>query len=186
MGLNLPPCVTTVTTLSTLRTRLKGQAAKIKYHPADLSCVYVFDQFEQQYIRVPALDQDYTQGSFLWKHRIIRQAVLEEQDQVDWWPWEELNARSSKSWRLGENANGRPPMSGWPAGTTAGKPARLTTHPAQATEIESEANEPGASLAISLDSLATEVAGWEIKPRFVQASWEQYKKGTKWMTKPAH
>ena len=69
--------------LLTLRTRLKGQATKIKYHPADLSCLYVYDSFERQYIRVPALADEYTQGLSLWKHRVIRQAVLEEQDQVD-------------------------------------------------------------------------------------------------------
>ena len=69
--------------LLALRTRLKGQAAKIKYHPADLSCLYVYDTFEQQYIRVPALADEYTQGLSLWKHRVIRQAVLAEQDQVD-------------------------------------------------------------------------------------------------------
>ena len=69
--------------LLTLRTRLKGQATKIKYHPADLSCLYVYDLFERQYIRVPALADEYTQGLSLWKHRVIRQAVLEEQDQVD-------------------------------------------------------------------------------------------------------
>ena len=69
--------------LLTLRARLKGQATKIKYHPADLSCLYVYDLFERQYIRVPALADEYTQGLSLWKHRVIRQAVLEEQDQVD-------------------------------------------------------------------------------------------------------
>jgi len=69
--------------LLSLRIRLNGQAAKIKYHPADLSCLYVYDSFERYYIRVPALDQEYTQGLSLWKHRVIRQAVLEEQDQVD-------------------------------------------------------------------------------------------------------
>jgi len=69
--------------LLALRTRLKGQPAKIKYHPADLSCLYVFDSLEQHYIRVPALDQAYTQGLSLWKHHIIRQAVLEVQDRVD-------------------------------------------------------------------------------------------------------
>jgi len=69
--------------LLALRTRLKGQPIKIKYHPADLSCLYVFDSLEQHYIRVPALDQEYTRGLSLWKHRIIRQAVLETQDQVD-------------------------------------------------------------------------------------------------------
>lgn len=66
-----------------LRTRLKGQAVKIKYHPADLSYLYVYDPFERQYLRVPALDQDYTAGLSLWKHRVIRQAVLDEQAQVD-------------------------------------------------------------------------------------------------------
>jgi len=69
--------------LLTLRTRLNGQAAKIKYHPADLSVLYVYDPFERQYLRVPALDQDYTQGLSLWKHRVIRQAVLDEQARVD-------------------------------------------------------------------------------------------------------
>ncbi len=69
--------------LLTLRTRLKGEAVKIKYHPADLSYLYVYDPFERQYLRVPALDQDYTHELSLWKHRVIRQAVLEEQDQVD-------------------------------------------------------------------------------------------------------
>ncbi len=32
---------------------------------------------------MPALADEYTQGLSLWKHRVIRQAVLEEQDQVD-------------------------------------------------------------------------------------------------------
>jgi putative transposase len=66
-----------------LRTRLKGQAAKIKYHPADLSCLYVYDTFERQYIRVPALADEYTHSLSLWKHRVIRQVALEEQDRVD-------------------------------------------------------------------------------------------------------
>jgi putative transposase len=66
-----------------LRTRLKGKKAKIKYHPADLSCLHVYDPFGGQYIRVPALDQEYTQGLSLWKHRVIRRAVLSERDKVD-------------------------------------------------------------------------------------------------------
>lgn len=69
--------------LISLRTRMKGQAAKIKYHPADLSCLHVYDTFERQYIRVPALADEYTHGLSLWKHRVIRQFALEEQDQVD-------------------------------------------------------------------------------------------------------
>ena len=83
MGSIFCPYAITGDSLVTLRTRLKGEPAKLKYHPGDLRWVYVYDPFEQQYVRVPALDQEYTQGLSLWKHRIIRQAVLEEQDQVD-------------------------------------------------------------------------------------------------------
>jgi len=69
--------------LVSLRTRLKGKKAKIKYHPADLSHLYVYDPFDQRYLQVPALDQEYTPGLSLWKHQVIRRAVLSEQDRVD-------------------------------------------------------------------------------------------------------
>jgi putative transposase len=60
--------------LALLRTQTKGQV-KIKYHPADLSRVYVYDPFRHHYIEVPALEQEYTQNLSLWKHRIIRQTA---------------------------------------------------------------------------------------------------------------
>lgn len=66
-----------------LRTRLQGEKVKIKYHPADLSCLYVYDPFDNRYIKVPALDQEYTRGLSLWKHRIIRRAARDEYDSVD-------------------------------------------------------------------------------------------------------
>jgi len=69
--------------LAPLRTQLQGAPAKIKYHPADLSCVHAYDPCAQRYIPVPALDQDYTHGLSLWKHRVIRRAVLDEQRTVD-------------------------------------------------------------------------------------------------------
>ena len=69
--------------LTTLRTKLRGEKAKIKYHPADLSCLYVYDPFAKRYIEVPALDQEYTQGLSLWKHRIIRRAARDEYGSVD-------------------------------------------------------------------------------------------------------
>jgi hypothetical protein len=69
--------------LTLLRTRLKGEKAKIKYHPADLSRLYVYDPFDNRYIDVPALDQEYTQGLSLWKHRIIRRVARSEYDAVD-------------------------------------------------------------------------------------------------------
>jgi putative transposase len=69
--------------LALLRTRLKGEKIKVKYHPGDLNYIHVYDPFDNRYIEVPALDQAYTQGLSLWKHRIIRRAALEESDSVD-------------------------------------------------------------------------------------------------------
>lgn len=71
--------------LTLLRTRLKGEQAKIKYHPGDLSRINVYDPFEDKYIELPATNayQEYTQGLSLWKHRVIRDTVLQEQRSVD-------------------------------------------------------------------------------------------------------
>jgi len=69
--------------LTLLRTRLKGEKVKVKYHPGDLSCIHVYDPFDGRYIEVPALDQEYTRGLSLWKHRIICRAALEASDSVD-------------------------------------------------------------------------------------------------------
>jgi len=69
--------------LALLRTRLKGTPVKVKYHPGDLSRISIYDPFERRYLAIPALAQEYTQGLSLWKHRIIRQAVLAEQATVD-------------------------------------------------------------------------------------------------------
>jgi putative transposase len=56
---------------------------KLKYHPADLSRLYVFDPLDQHYLEVPALDQDYTRGLSLWKHRVICRFANRERDKVD-------------------------------------------------------------------------------------------------------
>jgi transposase InsO family protein len=70
--------------LGPLRRRLKtGEKVRIKYHPGDLSAIHVWDPFQHCYLRVPALDQDYTQHLSLWKHKIIVRATLAEQKRVD-------------------------------------------------------------------------------------------------------
>ena len=72
-----------------LRTRimkhqnLTRKNVKVKFHPGDLSRIHVFDPFEERYIEVPALDQDYTQGLSLWKHRIIMRFSKETEQKVD-------------------------------------------------------------------------------------------------------
>src|SRR6266567_4939828 len=71
--------------LTLLRTRLKGDPAKIKYHPGDLSRINVFDPFENRYIELKATGpyQEYTQDLSLWKHKVIRDAILAEKRSVD-------------------------------------------------------------------------------------------------------
>ena len=70
--------------LALLRTRLNGEKTKIKYHPGDLSYINVYDPFEEKYIELKATGtyQEYTQGLSLWKHRVIRDAILQEQRKV--------------------------------------------------------------------------------------------------------
>lgn len=63
--------------------RPKSGEVKIKYHPNDLSRIHVYDPFEGVYQEVPALAQVYTGGLSLWKHRVIRRFVLQQQAQVD-------------------------------------------------------------------------------------------------------
>lgn len=69
--------------LAPLRTRLKEEKAKIKYDPADLGCVYVYDPHEQIYIEVECLDKEYAHGLSLWKHCIILRAARQEEGQID-------------------------------------------------------------------------------------------------------
>lgn len=69
--------------LTLLRIHLKGEKAKIKYHPGDLSRIYAYDPVDNLYLEVPALDQEYAHNLSLWKHRVIRSFVLKEQDTVD-------------------------------------------------------------------------------------------------------
>jgi putative transposase len=71
--------------LALLRTRLKGDPVKIKCHPGNVSYINVFDPFEEKYIELKATGpyQEYTQDLSLWKHRVIREAILQEKRSVD-------------------------------------------------------------------------------------------------------
>lgn len=74
--------------LGPLRLRLDGAPVKLKYHPGDLSRVYVRDPFAQSgaaaYLEVPACDPDgYTQQLSLWKHRVIRRYARAQQAKPD-------------------------------------------------------------------------------------------------------
>lgn len=70
--------------LARLRSVLpKGTRVALKYDPGDISTLYVFDSTTHQWLHVPAMDQAYTQGLSLWKHRLIRSYVLHEKGTVD-------------------------------------------------------------------------------------------------------
>lgn len=69
--------------LAPLRTYLAGNAAKIKYLPTDLGCIYVYDPQQQTYLRVDCLHPDYAGGLSVWKHRVITQRARAEQTPVD-------------------------------------------------------------------------------------------------------
>lgn len=69
--------------LASLRLRHADKKVKIKYHPGDLSRIYVFDPYENQYIETPALDQEYTEGLSLWKHKVIMAYARQLNDDVD-------------------------------------------------------------------------------------------------------
>jgi putative transposase len=120
--------------LVTLRTRLKGEKAKIKYHPADLSRLYVHDPFEGQYVEVPALDREYTQGLSLWKHRVIRRAVLQEQDRVDIVALGRAKRKIQKIVDEGRRRKRQATRSRIARWDTAGKPTRQVVEESPASE----------------------------------------------------
>lgn len=70
--------------LARLRSELKKSTkTKVKYDPTDLSMVYVLDSANCQFIEVPALHQEYTQGLTLWQHKVVKQLARNEADTVD-------------------------------------------------------------------------------------------------------
>jgi putative transposase len=72
--------------LTALRTRMRkrdNKQVKLKYNPADLGQIQVYDPDEKQYLQVPALAQEYAQDLSLWKHKVIRNFALSQQGAVD-------------------------------------------------------------------------------------------------------
>jgi putative transposase len=70
--------------LARIRSQLpKGTKVRIKYDPADLRRLYVFDPTARRWLVGPAVDQEYTRGLSLWKHRVIRGYVLRQKQEVD-------------------------------------------------------------------------------------------------------
>jgi putative transposase len=131
--------------LARLRNQLNGKQAKIKYHPGDLSRLYVHNPFDEVYIVVPALAGDYTDGLSLWKHRVICAYVRRHQDQVDLAALgrakrkiqEVVDMAMSRKRRRGGRKLGR-----W---NSSGKPPSLGDRSASATPLSSAAQAPPAA-----------------------------------------
>jgi putative transposase len=61
-----------------------GEKVLMKYDPTDISVIYVWDAFNDRFIPVPALDQEYTRGLTIWQHHVIRRYARRlVQDYVD-------------------------------------------------------------------------------------------------------
>jgi putative transposase len=70
--------------LSALRGGKKGEKFKVKYDPTNISLIHVYDNKNNRYLPVPAVDQDYTSGLSLWQHKVIkREARANVKDYVD-------------------------------------------------------------------------------------------------------
>jgi hypothetical protein len=71
--------------LSSLRgSKKKGEKFKVKYDPTNISLIHVYDNKNNQYLPIPAVDQDYTNGLTLWQHKVIkREARANVEDYVD-------------------------------------------------------------------------------------------------------
>jgi putative transposase len=151
--------------LAPLRTQLHGQPAKVKYHPADLSCLHVYAPAAEQYIRVPALDQEYTHDLSLWKHRVIRQAVLAEQDRVDMVALGQAKRKLQQiveDGRQRKRQQTRTRIARW---DTAGKPTRQAALPAPTAPAQptpEPASLPVSPMAVPLLLPASHEADWEL------------------------
>src|SRR6266851_1350610 len=59
--------------------------AHVRVNPVDLSIIYVFDDDPEnpKWLPIPAVNQEYTKGLSLWKHRVIRSYLLRKKKEVN-------------------------------------------------------------------------------------------------------
>jgi len=125
--------------LTTLRTRLhRGRVKepiKFKYDPADLSRIWVYDQFDEQWIETPCTDQAYTQNLSLWKHRVIKRFAREELGKVDYVSLADAKAKIQaivdREWAETKRITTRKKLARWKTGGFDS--TRFETRPDEAT-----------------------------------------------------
>jgi putative transposase len=133
---------------------------KVKYHPNDLSRIHVYDPFRGEYLEVPALAQAYTQGLSLWKHRVIRRFVLEQQAQVNIVALGEAKRHIQQIVQESKERPGlrtRSKIGRWQSG---GQQAKRDIAPDTTVGGNSVLGHPAMSVDVDLDE--TEAAGWGV------------------------
>ena len=68
--------------LVSMRAKYQGERIRFRYDPDDIGVIYIFDA-DQGWLSIPCLQAEYAQGLSLYKHRVIRQSVLDEKRKVD-------------------------------------------------------------------------------------------------------
>lgn len=65
--------------------RKEKEKVHVKYDPLDLSMLYVYDPRpgHENWLPVPAVDQEYTKGLSIHKHKVIRNYILRQKKEVD-------------------------------------------------------------------------------------------------------
>lgn len=61
----------------------RTEQVPIRYNPADLGSIYVYDHKAGSWLEVASTDAGYAQGLPLWKHRRIREVLLREKGEVN-------------------------------------------------------------------------------------------------------
>lgn len=80
------------TQLMDLKLKTKGnQKVLIKYRPDDISHLYVWDEFNQDYIMVPCCTESYPEKLSLWKHKMILSQIRHNMAEIGTIRW--LEAR---------------------------------------------------------------------------------------------
>ncbi|MBP8060091.1 MAG: DDE-type integrase/transposase/recombinase [Chloroflexi bacterium] len=142
--------------------RAKSGEVKIKYHPNDLSRIHVYDPFENTYLEVPALAQTYAQGLSLWKHRVIRRFVLEQQEQVNIVALGEAKRRIQQIVQESKERPGlrtRTRIGRWQTGGQKEKPK---PSPGATTDDTALLDQPVATKPPDIDWVDHDTAGWGV------------------------
>lgn len=60
-----------------------GSRTKCKVDPLNLAHIYVFDLVSNNFIGIPAVSYEYTQGLTLWQYKVIKNVAATEYKKVD-------------------------------------------------------------------------------------------------------